>query len=158
MDIEILRNTFDYDKETGILTHRKNGKPAFSTRQNTGHLHGGFMGKFYKAHRIAWALHYGYFPENDIDHINGIRDDNRIENLRDVTRSDNMMNAKKYSRNTSGKSGVSFNGNMWRVQTKVNGIWHRASFANFDDACKYRDELFSSLGFSERHGESVGVA
>jgi len=155
VDIELIKLRFSYDPCTGIIRHKRNGKVAFSTIQNTGHMHGAFMDKFYKAHRVAWVIYYGTYPKNDIDHINGIRHDNRIENLRDVNRSTNMMNAKKYSRNSSGKSGVSLNGNVWRVQTKVDGVWYRASFAKFEDACIYRDNLFATLGFSERHGNDA---
>jgi HNH endonuclease len=153
VDIELIKLNFLYNPSTGIIQHKRNGKVAFSTMQNTGHMHGAFMGKFYKAHRVAWVIYYGTYPKNDVDHINGIRHDNRIENLRDVKRSTNMMNSKMYSRNTSGKSGVSRSENVWRVQTKVNGVWHRSSFAKFEDACIYRDSLFSTLGFSERHGK-----
>jgi hypothetical protein len=154
MDFEVFNSSVLYDENTGILSWRKNGKQAFSTLKNTGHLHGWFKGKTYLSHRVAWLLYYGEWPNEDIDHINGVRHDNRIENLRDVSRSANMMNASMYSRNTSGKSGVSYckSTSMWRVQTKVNGDWFRKSFINFDDACKFRDDLFMGKGFSKRHG------
>lgn len=51
--------------------------------------------KSYKLHRLAWLYVYGEMPKNDIDHINGIRHDNRISNLRDVTRQTNLENQTK---------------------------------------------------------------
>jgi hypothetical protein len=48
------------------------------------------------AHRVCWMLHYGEWPENQIDHINGDRSDNRIENLRDVSQAQNQMNKPKF--------------------------------------------------------------
>ena len=50
-------------------------------------------GRQYLQHRVAWALHYGEWPASFIDHINHIRDDNRIHNLRVVTRAENNSNA-----------------------------------------------------------------
>jgi hypothetical protein len=61
----------------------------------------------YPAHRLAWVIHYGYWPSEDIDHINGIRHDNRIANLREASRSNNMHNQGKQRNNTSGFKGVS---------------------------------------------------
>ena len=59
------------------------------------------------AHRMAWAFYYGEEPDGLVDHINGDRLDNRIENLRLATHSQNGANAKRHSRNTSGYKGVS---------------------------------------------------
>ena len=67
-----------------------------------------FMKKTTKVHRIIFLYHHGYLPKC-IDHINGNKSDNRIENLRDASFSQNMMNIKKYSSNSSGYKGVSFN-------------------------------------------------
>ena len=66
------------------------------------------QGVKYKYHRIIWFYVYGYLPENPIDHINGDKLDNRIDNLREVSVSCNIRNTKGYSHNTSGFIGVSF--------------------------------------------------
>lgn len=66
----------------------------------------GFRGKLYKAHRLIFLYHHGYFPEHGIDHINKVRDDNRIENLREASQSCNMRNIGMQVNNTSGIKGV----------------------------------------------------
>jgi len=79
--------------------------------------------KPYKAHRLAWLYTYGYLPENQIDHLNGICSDNRIENLREVSVACNMQNTKTYSHNTSGFPGVSCNkrDQQWYAAIRIQG-------------------------------------
>ena len=64
-----------------------------------------FKNRFYKAHRLAWLYVTGNWPDNEIDHINGVRDDNKWKNLRDVTAAMNRQN-QRVSRSTSGFFGV----------------------------------------------------
>lgn len=59
-------------------------------------------GNPYRAHKVIWALQHGVWPIGDIDHINGCRDDNRIDNLREATRSQNLANSKQRSENLKG--------------------------------------------------------
>lgn len=88
----------NYDHETGVLSWKK--KPCRQVRltdpvgskMQRGYIQVSLFGKKYLAHRIAWLLYYGAWPENLIDHINGDRGDNRIANLRDVTQDVNMQN------------------------------------------------------------------
>lgn len=68
-----------------------------------------FEGRNYRAHRVAWLLTYGLWPENSIDHINGDRCDNRVCNLREATISQNQMNKGRNPRNPTGLKGVSRN-------------------------------------------------
>ncbi len=77
----------------------------------------------YAAHRLAWLYMYGYIPEKDIDHINRIRNDNRITNLRPVTRSENSRNQNMRPTNTSGFAGVTFQKscNKWQAQIQYLG-------------------------------------
>ncbi|MDA6380520.1 HNH endonuclease signature motif containing protein [Escherichia coli] len=65
-------------------------------------------GKAYPAHRLAWLIVYGTMPDGFIDHINRVRTDNRISNLRLVTHSENMQNRKIQKNNKSGYRGVSW--------------------------------------------------
>ena len=92
--IDELRATFCYDYETGKLFRRqKSGlvEQAESISSN-GYARVGFKYKRYGAHRVAWALVTGNWPSQDIDHKNGIRNDNRLCNLRHVDRSTNLEN------------------------------------------------------------------
>jgi len=80
-------------------------------------------GKNYGEHRLIFLLFYGYFPK-EIDHINGNPSDNRIENLRKVTRSQNQMNKKKVIHKSSKYKGVSWDkqAQKWKVRITKNGI------------------------------------
>ncbi len=117
-----VKELFDY-REDGELVR----KVQTSSRALVGNVAGypndiGYKstmvdGKRYYNHRLIWLWHFGYFPENDLDHINRIRGDNRIENLREVSRVCNMRNAKVFSTNHSGITGVCWykNRSQWLV-------------------------------------------
>ncbi len=100
-----LKEILSYDPESGVFTRIKTGKVAGSLRSD-GYIHLRVGKKLYFAHRLAWLYVHGYFPENQIDHLNGIRNDNRLENLREVSQACNTQNCKISSRNTSGFPGV----------------------------------------------------
>jgi hypothetical protein len=76
-----------YDPETGLFS-----KPATTYPSKAGYLSVSFMGHMWRAHRLAWRISHGHWPDHEIDHINGMKDDNRLANLRDVTHSENMRN------------------------------------------------------------------
>lgn len=79
-------------------------------------------GENYLAHRLAWLYVYGEWPKNQIDHINRIKTDNKIKNLRDVTNSTNQHNNAIRRHNTSGTTGVMTlkSKNSWGAQIYVN--------------------------------------
>jgi len=89
---DIVRKKLIYDPETGIFVRKKTGLPiGFKNRD--GYIAFTFEKKSWVAHRLAWVYMYGPIPEGLlIDHINGIRDDNRISNLRLATHKLNMFN------------------------------------------------------------------
>ena len=106
-------------------------KPAGSIHK-TGYRHITWRGKVQKAHRLIFMLHHGFMPQ-EIDHINGDRADNRIENLRSVTRSQNQYN-KRPQRNVSGYRGVT-----WHKKT---GKWLvRVGLNNKNKSLGYYDDL-----------------
>ena len=91
----------------------------------------------YAGHRLVWLLHHGCFPEHEIDHINGDRDDNRISNLREATKSENQQNiggSRKHSK--TGLVGASYHaGNRWKAQIRVNGKkYHLGLFSSPEEA------------------------
>lgn len=95
--------------------------PAGSLHK-TGYRHVTWMGKVHKVHRLIFMLHHGYLPP-EVDHINGDRADNRIENLRAANRSENQCNRGALSSNTSGHPGVSWHkkSKAWVVRVMKNG-------------------------------------
>ena len=171
---ELLRKLLRYDAETGKLfwlhrprsmftsdrvfsswNSRFSGNEAFSTIKKDGYMCGGMLSKTFKAHRVAWALYFGQWPEFEIDHINGDRSDNRIKNLRSATKSINQRNSALPSNNTSGHHGVSFDKltGKWRAWIAINGKFkHLGLFFDIEDAISARRCSEAGLGFTERHG------
>lgn len=94
--------------------------------------------KYRKAHRLIYIFHFGAIPEGfEIDHIDTIRHNNKIENLRLANHSQNQQNGRKYKNNTSGHKGVFFYPpNKWRARIGVNGKYKSLGlYQNFDAAC-----------------------
>ena len=132
----------------------KKGK-RFGTLRKDGYRCGSLLGHWDLEHRFVYLFHYGYIPEF-IDHVNGDKSDNRIENLRPATRSENAKNKKRHSNNKSGHPNVTkrTNRNLWRVQLKDKGTTIiDKSFSDFELACLVADEA-RALYYKEfaRHG------
>jgi hypothetical protein len=110
---EYVRELFHYDPATGVFTWKKPksnrtkvGSVAGSPN-NLGYVYLTIDWVKYRAHRVAWLYVYGSWPDQEIDHINGLRSDNRIANLRQSDRSLNMLNtAGKKKPNMAGLYGV----------------------------------------------------
>lgn len=102
---EYIFKNFSYNPLTGKITRndRKNSNGSFD---KDGYLIIKIKGKQFKAHRLAFLLYYGYFPKKEIDHINRIRTDNRILNLREVTRLENIKNITKKINKNTGEVGI----------------------------------------------------
>lgn len=124
---EKLKELLEYDQETGVFTRKidcvKTKKGDIAGNDNgQGYKRISIFGKRYRLHRLAWLYVYGIHPVNEIDHINGIRDDNRILNLREVTRSENSQNQRKAKKNNkTGLLGVSSRNGKYRAQLEVKG-------------------------------------
>ena len=144
---DMLRQLLRYDPETGKLFWKERspemfpvgkrraehtcsiwnasfaGREAFTSIDNHGYAKGTIFQHSYAAHRVAFVLIHGRWPDHQVDHINGIRSDNRSENLREATSSQNKMNSKVRCDNSSGYKGVSFHkaSNLWRANIRLNG-------------------------------------
>lgn len=125
---EVVRALFSYDKTTGIITNKVGrsqrdvaGAVAGSKKGN-GYLSIKIFGNPYQAHRVAWLHEHGEWPSGNIDHINGIRHDNRLSNLREATAAENSQNLKLKLTNKSGFTGVFSYGDKWRAQIKFKGV------------------------------------
>lgn len=118
---------FSYDHKTGVLTYLKANKHK-NIGDSAGFVHkSGYLvikvNKIsLKVHRIAWYLYYGVDAEGMIDHINGDRTDNRIENMRVVSFIENSKNRGINKNNTSGAKGVVKKGNKYYARIGFNGI------------------------------------
>ena len=98
---DLLQDLFDYNQDTGEFIRRvsvgSRGQAGAVAGSVDGHGYVDIMinRKLYKAHRLAFLYMGGSFPLEEVDHINGVRGDNRWANLRPVTRQENMQNRKR---------------------------------------------------------------
>lgn len=157
-----------YDTETGIfkwvVTARRGfvGKTAGCFCTKDGYVRIRINGKLELAHRLAWNMTYPgnpVGPDEQIDHINHDRTDNRIVNLRKASNTENSRNASIGSNNTSGAVGVWFEKrrNKWAVEIKVDRRKiHIGQFENFDEAVAARKAAEVEYGFHENHGKKRG--
>lgn len=126
--IEELKEALSYDPETGIwiwLTGPKKGNNAgWINDQSTGYLRCIIKGKKYYLHRLAVFYMTGEMPVHQVDHANLKTGDNRWDNLRQATNSQNLANRPKYKNNIAGLKGVSSvrtnSANKWRARIRVN--------------------------------------
>ena len=164
---EYLRKRLRYEPETGKLfwldcedmpqswRARYARKEAFTSDNGKGYRNGGINGKIFLAHRAIWAIYYGKWPSDQIDHLNGAKHDNRISNLRVVTQEDNNRNKPMHKNNTSGVNGVYWNklNKKWQAYINVNGRQkHLGLFATIEAAAVARAEASRQHGFTDRHG------
>jgi len=129
---EIVRDRYIYDPDTGIFIRRMTmcGRAQFGqvagSLKKAGYIAISILDRPVMAHRLAWLYVYGEWPDGEVDHINGIRSDNRISNLRIATGAQNRQNAKIRKDNRSGFKGVSLHGNSgkWQATIALNGKRH----------------------------------
>lgn len=125
---ERLHHLLNYDPESGLFSWKNPQARSVKVGQAAGGDNGvGYLRikidrKNYRAHRLAWLYMTGEFPENEVDHINRIKTDNRWTNLRAATHQQNQMN-KFQANNTSSRKGVTWHKRTgkWRAGISVNG-------------------------------------
>jgi hypothetical protein len=178
---ERLNQLFRYDRETGKLfwkerpleDFRDTGKRSAEWMSNHYHSrfagkeagsahHDGYVrcmleGKHHMVHRIIWKMVYGHDPVQ-IDHIDGDRSHNRLENFRDVSHQVNAKNRKLYESNTSGIPGVSFHerDGVWQARINVGEgkTLQLGSFSLKSEAIIARTTAELVLGYHTNHGKS----
>lgn len=126
LTVQRLREAVSYDPETGIFIRLEGTSNVIKAGDiagwpdRNGHLRFGLDGKTYAAHRLAWLYVYGVWPSGIIDHKDGVRDNNRINNLRDATNCVNQQNQRTPHKNgTSGFLGVTFHKNRNKFQAQI---------------------------------------
>lgn len=181
LPIATLRRLVSLDPETGLLiwlarsveffcddnagktaeqyccawNKRLSGKHAVNNKQGMGYLHGDILGVRFLAHRVVWALHTGCWPVETIDHIDGVKKNNRPANLRDVTHKANMRNQRPRSNNTSGHIGIGFDHARGKFVANVTvdaKTVHLGRFQNSEEAAFARDAAYKAHGFHKNHG------
>jgi len=165
LDVEFLKDRFDYDPETGKLFWKEINQINTNLRRSqfagkeAGYEYQGYIyvriGKSnYLSHRICYAIYNEEFPKGIIDHIDGNKKNNKIENLRVCTPAENAKNAKRYLTNKSGITGVRWDkkDNAWRVQIGSNDGKVQKSFHDFFEACCFRKSMELKLEYSLNHG------
>ena len=149
-----LKSQLQYDKYTGEFSWDKS-KPGVSkarfagSKYKDGYYRIQIQGKIYKRSRLAWLYTYGRFPNQYIDHINRVRSDDRISNLRDVSRLENNRN-KYYKPSVSGVTGVLWYkpNKKWVSKIRVEGrLLHLGYFKDLEEATLVRKEAEIKYGF-----------
>lgn len=123
---------YSAERNAAIWNTRFAGKEAFTALISGGYPHGSIFGIQYRAHRVIWTMVRGCEPRDHIDHINGDKADNRIENLREADASENNYNTGLRAHNKSGYKGVIWHHarSNWRAEIRANG--HRRNLGYFD--------------------------
>lgn len=142
------------EKRAQSWNSRYEDKEAFSSNSSQGYKQGSLLGKAAKAHHIIWAMVKGYWSTKEIDHIDGNRSNNKIENLREVTSAENSRNRKLTDKNTSGVVGVYNRHDKWYA-TIFKSVGERVAlgtFTTFEQAVLARKSAEVLFGYHKNHG------
>lgn len=175
ISIEMLREFLQYEPNTGILIWRKRSRKHFSTdwswrrwnkmyadkqaflSSKNGYASAVILGQDLLAHIVCWAIYYGKFPSDDLDHIDGNRKFNAIHNLREANKLINAQNQKIPKSNSSGVMGVSWNkrNQMWKAYYHKNSKQILVGyFHDIEEAEDARQKAVMAAGFHPNHGRS----
>ena len=166
-----------YDEGTGVFTWKTRDRIYFTSANQWKNWNGRYPGsvagtigkkgyrtiaildRLYRAHRLAWAYMTEEWPLNQIDHINGDRDDNRLVNLRPVTNEINGRNLSLQARSKSGRIGVTpynYHGkNLWVARIRIQReLIHLGYFDTIEAASEARSQAEIAFCFHPNHGKS----
>lgn len=146
------------EQSAKIWNSRNAGRPALNSVSGNGYLHGAIFGVTITAHKAAWAIYHGKWPVHGIDHENGDRKANRINNLRDVPGAVNSKNQSRRKTNTSGVTGVSWfaRTNKWVAMIKGDGkVRNLGYFSTLEEAAEARKAAERLYGFHPNHGRKA---
>jgi hypothetical protein len=134
---DLVKERFDYDEKTGILTWKKCHLPNFVGKKaghirKDGYVHVHFKSSHHLAHRLIWLYVHGQHASTFIDHINRNRLDNRIENLRLVTTKQNNENKSKSQNKSSKFKGVSFRKDVQKWTAQICSNYKHKHLGYFD--------------------------
>lgn len=139
---------------------RYSGKETFNTVSARGYYVGSVSCRHFYAHRVAWAMTFGAWPDGEIDHINGDPLDNRIANLRAVGRMENGKNLSVHRRNKTGYHGVWWDKSRGNYQVYITSNQKRKSLGRFtrlEDAIEVRQKAEREAGFHPNHGRAKTI-
>lgn len=156
-DADFAREMFDYNPETGVIT-RKQCRISRLIGEEIGriqrdgyiHVEFGWWSRRYNllAHRLGWLIYHGEWPKDQLDHINGIRHDNRLCNLREATQAQNNANTRMYKNNSSGYKNI-----KWEPDRKRYGVFIRydnklrrlGRFKTIEEAISVRNAKYEEI-------------
>lgn len=156
-----VRELLDYDPETGLLTWKVNRRGSakagdvIKSVNGAGYVQLAIDSKTYLAHRVIWLWNYGYFPEKQVDHINRIKVDNRLCNLREIASSCNVQNSCVSTRNRTGVKGVRVDKYGCHAFIMIGGRQnHIKTVHDFTEAVALRLAAEQCLGYSSCDNQS----
>ena len=159
--MEYLKEYLIYDPDNGKFFWKKE---SLNKARKVGEEAGSYAGngysiicvenKRFSGHRLAWYFYYGEWPDFHIDHMDGDKQNNKINNLRKSNPSVNMKNRGLNKNNTTGYSGIQKSRNKWRVRVRIDGkLLNFGTYDNIEDAVRVRNEVYIEYGFHPNHGK-----
>lgn len=161
LTLKRLSELLNYDPETGAFRWRNSGSGRrrdliAGAHTSEGYMHICIDGRSYRSARLALFYTHGRWPHDEVDHINHIRDDDRLCNLREVDRGINGKNCSMSPRNESGHTGVTWNKRekKWMARIRVKGVQYNLGYYHdMNDAVAARREAEKRYDFHPNHGK-----
>lgn len=158
---EELLTQFEYNKEIGMFRriavrdcHGNLSKCDYVIEGTNGcYKRVSINGNRYLLHKLVFLYVDGFYPDDEVDHIDGNMLNNKYNNLRYVGKRLNRFNLRKYKNNSTGFSGISIkNGKYYCLVQKDKKRYFRGYFETLEEAVLVRDILYKELDFHENHG------